>query len=74
MARSPITRGWGFFVFAVLTMFGVNDGRIVAIDPLTHTVETSMVTTEAALQGDITACAIVSSTKGFAIVSRHQTA
>ncbi|MGE3539435.1 MAG: hypothetical protein AB7N91_18630 [Candidatus Tectimicrobiota bacterium] len=49
--------------------FGVNDGRIVAIDPLTQTVDPSIGITEAAMGGDITALAIVSSSKGFAVVS-----
>jgi hypothetical protein len=48
--------------------FGVNDGGIVAIDPTTHTVDPGIIT-EATLGGDITDFAIVSSTKGFAIVT-----
>ena len=48
--------------------FGVNDGGIVAIDPTTNTVDPSIIT-EATLGGDITDFEIVSSTKGFAIVT-----
>jgi hypothetical protein len=49
--------------------FGVNDGGIVAIDPLTNTVDPGINITEAALGGDITDFEMVSSTKGFAIVT-----
>lgn len=49
--------------------FGANDGGIVAIDPATHTIDPSLGITEAAIGGDVTAFDIVSSTKGFAIVS-----
>lgn len=49
--------------------FGVNDGRIVAIDPTTNTIDQGISITEAGMQGDITEFAIVSSTKGFAIIS-----
>jgi hypothetical protein len=48
--------------------FGVNDGGIVALDPTTQTVDPSTIA-EATLGGDITDFAIVSSTKGFAIVT-----
>jgi len=48
--------------------FGVNDGGIVAIDPTTNTVDTTLSITEAALGGDITDFEIVSSTKGYAVV------
>jgi DNA-binding beta-propeller fold protein YncE len=48
--------------------FGVDDGGIVAIDPTTNTVDSSISITEAALGGDITDFEIVSSTKAFAVV------
>jgi len=48
--------------------FGVFDGGIEDIDPVTNTVVPGFVITEAAMGGDITAFGIVSSTKGFAIV------
>jgi hypothetical protein len=48
--------------------FGVNDGGIVALDPTTSTVDPGIIT-ETNLGGDITDFAIVSSTKGFAIVT-----
>ena len=49
-------------------MFGVMDGGIVAIDPTTNTVDTTLSITEVALGGDITDFEIVSSTKGYAVV------
>ena len=49
--------------------FGVSDGGIVAIDPVTNTVDPSISITEAAMRGDITDFEIVSSTKAFAIVT-----
>jgi hypothetical protein len=47
--------------------FGVNDGGIEAIDPVTNTVET--IIDEATIGGDITHFQIVSATKGYAIVT-----
>ncbi len=49
--------------------FGVDDGGIVAIDPSTNTLDGTLHIPEAALGGDITEFAIISSTKGVAIVS-----
>jgi hypothetical protein len=49
--------------------FGVIDGGIVAIDPMTNTVDSGISITEATLGGDITDFEIVSSTKGFAVVT-----
>jgi DNA-binding beta-propeller fold protein YncE len=49
--------------------FGVSDSGIVAIDPVTNTVDPSISITEAAMRGDITDFEIVSSTKAFAIVT-----
>jgi hypothetical protein len=49
--------------------FGVTDGGIEAINPDTNTADTHFAVTEATMGGDITAFVLVSSTKGFAIVS-----
>lgn len=49
--------------------FAVADGGIEAIDPETHTVDAAFVASEAALGGDITHFEVLSSTKGFAIVT-----
>lgn len=49
--------------------FGVNEGGIKAINPTTNTVDAGFVIRESTIGGDITAFGIVSSTKGFAIVS-----
>jgi len=47
----------------------VHDGGIEAINLDTNVVDTQFAVTEATMGGDITAFVIVSSTKGFAIVS-----
>ena len=47
---------------------GLNDGGIDAINPDTNTVDTQFVVNEATMGGDITAFALVSRTKGFAVV------
>jgi hypothetical protein len=47
----------------------VPDGRIEAIHPDTHTVDTQFAVTEATMGGDIIAFVIASRTKGFAVVS-----
>jgi hypothetical protein len=49
--------------------FGVIDGGIEAINPDINTADTHFAVTEATMGGDITAFVLVSSTKGFAIVS-----
>lgn len=48
--------------------FNINDGGIEAINPDTQTVDARFVIDEASIGGDITAFAIASRTKGFAIV------
>ena len=49
--------------------FGIIDGGIEAINPAINTADSQFAVTEAAMGGDITAFVLVSSTKGFAIVS-----
>jgi len=47
---------------------GLNDGGIDAINPDTNTVDAQFVVDEATMGGDITTFALVSRTKGFAVV------
>jgi len=47
---------------------GLNDGGIDAINPDTNTVDAQFVVDEATMGGDVTAFAILSRTKGFAVV------
>src|SRR5262249_33206930 len=47
---------------------GLNDGGIDAINPDTNIVDPQFIVNEASMGGDITAFALISRTKGFAVV------
>ncbi len=64
----PIDPSTGKLLVATTGAFGVNDGGIERVDPATRTAEGYFIT-EADLGGDINDFAVLSATRGYAIVS-----